>query len=88
MKFKALIDGVHFDPKKGLVKIQLIANCVSLDELTTLSPKDESIFVTLDSEQTKLDYRPKPGDAITLTEEKGVKLKEVAERLRKGGLEI
>jgi hypothetical protein len=41
MKFKALIDGVHFDAKKGSVKIVLVgASHVSLDELTTLSPKD------------------------------------------------
>jgi hypothetical protein len=41
MKFEALIDGVHFDAKKGSVKIVLVgASHVSLDELTTLSPKD------------------------------------------------
>jgi hypothetical protein len=49
MKFKALIDGVHFDAKKGSVKIVLVgASHVSLDELTTLSPKDDSI--TLDED--------------------------------------
>ena len=59
MKFKALIDGVHFDPKKGSVKIVLVgASHVSLDELTTLSPKDETIQVTLESEQTKIEVFP------------------------------
>lgn len=59
MKFKALIDGVHFDPKKGAVKIVLIgASYVSLDELTTLSPKDETILVTLEREQTKIEVFP------------------------------
>ena len=58
MKFEALIDGVHFDPKKGSVKIVLVgASHVSLDELTTLSPKDQTIRVTLESEQTKLEVR-------------------------------
>ena len=58
MKFKALIDGVHFDPKKGAVRIVLVgASHVSLDELTTLSPKDETIQVTFESEQTKLEER-------------------------------
>lgn len=87
--FHALIDGVHFDPKKGSVKIQLIgASHVSLDELTTLSPKDESIQVTLESEQTKLDVSPlelELRDPITINEEAAVKLKEAAERLREGG---
>lgn len=56
MKFKALINGVHYDPKKGSVKIVLVgASHVSPDELTTLSPNDETIRVTLESEQTKLD---------------------------------
>ena len=53
--FKALIDGVHFDPKKGTVKIQLIAaSHVSIDKLTTLGPRDESVQVTLESAQTKI----------------------------------
>lgn len=59
LTFKAIIDGVHIDPKKGTVKIQLVAtSSVSLDKLTTLSPKDESIHVTLESEQTKIDVFP------------------------------
>jgi hypothetical protein len=70
MKFKALIDGVHFDPKKGTVKIVLVgASHVSLDELTTLSPKDETIQVTLESEQTTFKVTPQSfeeGDSITL----------------------
>ncbi len=88
MKFKAFIDGVHFDPKKGTVKISLVATShdVSLDELTTLSPKDESIHVTLESEQTKLKYEPKPGNAITIDEETAGKLKEAADRLEEGNL--
>lgn len=84
MKFEAIIDGVHFDPKKGLVKIQLIANRVSLDELTTLSPKDESISVTLESDQTKIGvFTP---NAI-INEEAAENLKKAAERLREGSEE-
>ena len=53
--FKALIDGVHFDPKKGAVKIQLIATSyVSMDKLTSLGPADESVRITLESAQTKI----------------------------------
>ena len=79
MKFKALIDGVHYDPKKGLVKIQFIANRVSLDELTTLSSKDESIHVTLESEQTKIGvFTP---NAI-IDEEAAERLQEAADQLR------
>lgn len=60
LTFRALIDGVHYDPKKGLVKIQLIANHVSLDKLTSLGPQDESIQVTLESLQTIIgDSTPK-----------------------------
>lgn len=88
MKFQALIDGVHYDPKKGLVKIQLIANRVSLDELTTLGPDNESIQVTFESEQTKLDVSPLEPGPITLEgEEAAVKLKEAAERLREGNVD-
>jgi beta-lactam-binding protein with PASTA domain len=55
MKFQAVIDGVQFDPKKGEVKLVLIgASHVSLDELTTLSPKGETIQVTLESEQPRI----------------------------------
>ena len=54
--FKALIDGVHFDPKKGTVKIQLVVSShVSIDKLTTLGPGDETVRVTLDSPQTKIE---------------------------------
>ena len=88
MKFKALIDGVRFDPKKGSVKISLIATShASLDELTTLSPKDESIQVTFESEQTKIEVfplAPNVGDPITLSEEAAANLKKAAERLREG----
>ena len=47
---------------------------VSLDELTTLSPKDESIHVTLESEQTKIGIFT-PNAIID---------EEAAERLREG----
>lgn len=56
LTFKAVIGGVHFDPKKGIAKIQLEATSyVSLDALTTLQPQDESIRVTLESEQTTIE---------------------------------
>jgi len=101
MKFEALIDSVHFDKKKGAVKIVLVgASHVSLDELTTLSPKDETIQVTLESEQTRIEVFPlrpngvaiEPGSReerelgapITLGEEEAVKLKEAADQLRAG----
>lgn len=88
MRFQAIIDGIHFDPKKGSVKIVLIgASHVSLDELTTIGPKDKSIWVTLESEQTRFDYEPKPGGTIALSEEQGLKLKEVAERLGEGDVD-
>jgi hypothetical protein len=92
MKFKALIDGVHFDPKKGAVKIVLIgASHVSLDELTTLSPKDETVQVTLESEQTKIEVisnhgtieiEESAGLQIRIDEEAAERLKDAAERLR------
>ena len=88
--FKALIDGVHFDPKKGTVKIVLVgASHVSLDELTTLSSKDETIQVTLESEQTKIGvFTPNSKDSITREcEEAAAKLKEAAERLREGNVD-
>jgi hypothetical protein len=84
MKFNALIDDIHFNPKKGTVKIVLVgASHVSLDELTTLSPKEETVQVTLESEQTRLEYGSIPGDAIMLAEAETAKLKEAAGRLRK-----
>ena len=53
--FKALIDAVHVDPKKGVVKIQLIAGeAVSIDSLMALGPTDENIKVTLENAQTKI----------------------------------
>jgi predicted aconitase len=100
MKFKALIDGVHFDPKKGTVKIVLIgASHVSLDELTTIAPKDESILVTLESEQTKIEVFSllEPGSLeerdvglpIRLEgEEAAERLKDAAERLREGDVDV
>ena len=84
MKFEALVDGIRVDPKKGSVKIALIVDShVSLDELTSLSTKDETIHVTLESEQTKIEvFPPSPnvGDLITLEdEEAAAELKEAAE---------
>jgi hypothetical protein len=77
MKFKALIDSIHYDPKKGAVKIVLIgASHVSLDELTTLSPKEEIIQDTFESAQTKIDVYPLvPEDATTLDTETAEKLR-------------
>jgi hypothetical protein len=91
MKFKALNDSDHIDPKKGSVKITLVAaSHVSLDELTTLSPKDETVQVTLESEQNKIDvYPPVPpeGDSATqdvmgIDEEGAEWLKKKADGLR------
>lgn len=57
--FDALISGVSFDFKKGLVKIQLVATSfVSLDKLVNIGPKDESIEVTLMSPQTEFSVFP------------------------------
>ena len=86
LTFKALIDGIHFDPKKGALKIQLIATSyVNMDKLITLGPSDESLNITLESAQTKIS--PDAGDQIdlnpkaSLTCEKGVeRLKEAAEK--------
>lgn len=85
MKFEAIIDDIHFNPKKGAVKIVLIATShVSLDDLTTLSPKDESVQVTLESEQTKIGvFTP---NAI-IDEEAAERLKEASERLKAGAEE-
>lgn len=67
LTFKALIDGVHFDPKKGAVKISLIATShVSMDKLTSLGPADESVRIILESAQTKITD---VGDAIALSPE-------------------
>jgi hypothetical protein len=91
LTFKAVIGGVHFDPKKGTVKIQLEATSyVSLDELTTLGPQDESIRITLESEQTRIDehpHAPTEGDpatpdAVGIDEEGAERLKKAAEELR------
>ena len=87
MRFHALIDSIHYDLKKGAVKIALIATShTSLDELTTLSPSDEPVQVTLESEQTKISVFSSV-DPITIDEEAAVKLKEAAERLRAGAEE-
>jgi hypothetical protein len=78
--FKALINDIHYDPKKGTLKIQLIAaNYVSLDKLATLGPQDENVQVTLESAQTRLDDER---DHIVLGEESIAKLKAAAEELR------
>lgn len=93
LRFKAVICGVHFDPKKGTVKIQLEATSyVSLDELTSLGPREEkeSIQITLESEQSKIDAfplvptegDPATSDAVGIDEEGAEWLKKAAERLR------
>lgn len=60
--FNALIGSVHYDLKKGAVKINLIAaSHVSMDRLTSLGPSDESIQVTLESAQTEIEvFEPTP----------------------------
>jgi hypothetical protein len=75
--FDALINDIHYDPKKGTLKIQLIAaNYVSLDKLATLGPKDETVKVTLESAQTCLaDER----DPVGISEEKAEALKAAEE---------
>lgn len=89
MKFEAIIDDIHFNPKKGSVKISLVvASHVSLDELTTLSPSDEPVQVTLESEQAMIGvFTLSPKDPITLDEEAAERLKDAAERLREGAEE-
>jgi len=66
ISFKAILDGVHFDPKKGKVKVQLVgASHISLDSLSTLSQNDEPIRVTLESEQTKIGvFTPNPSEDV------------------------
>jgi hypothetical protein len=94
LTFKAVIGAVHFDPKKGIVKIQLEATSyVSLDELTSLGPQDESIRITLESEQTRIDEHPlaptegEPAttDAAGLDEEGAEWLKKAADKLEEPG---
>lgn len=73
LTFKALIDSVHFDPKKGSVKIQLIgASHISLDKLTTLAPKDDPVSVTLESDQTKIGVFT-PNSAEEMAEQRSEK---------------
>ena len=93
LTFKALIDGVHFDPKKGALKIQLIATShVSMDELTSLGPADESVKITLEGAQTNINVFPLVPEAeedkielnqkVTLEGGKSEKwLKEAAEKI-------
>lgn len=79
LTFKAVISGVHFDPKKGILKIQLEATSyVSMDKLTSLGPQDESIRITLESEQTKIIGVE---DTITLGEKGAKRLDEAARKL-------
>jgi len=82
LTFKALIDAVHFDPKKGVVKIQLVATSyVSMDKLTTLGPSDESIKVILESAQTKIASFPLVPEAEAALEEGGKWVKKAADVL-------
>jgi len=81
LTFKARIDGLHFDPKKGVLKIQLTAvTHVSLDKITTLGPSDEVIQFTLESEQTKIDVLP-----LGATEPKDTEEEEEEEEEEVGG---
>jgi hypothetical protein len=88
LTFKAVIGGVHVDPKKGIVKIQLEATSyVSLDELTTLGPQDESVKITLESEQTKIEEvlpgADGPVDGVLVIDDEGTEwLDKVAGELR------
>lgn len=90
LTFKALIGAVHIDPKKGTVKIQLEATSyVSLDELTTLGPREESIRITLESEQTRIEVHPlvpteggiATSEAMGIDEEGAEWLKKAADKL-------
>jgi len=82
LMFKALIDGVHFDPKKGAVKIQLIAaSHVSMDKLTSLGPADESVKITLESAQTKIIQAISPEVNVPLKEGGEEWLKKAADEL-------
>ena len=87
MTFKALIDSVHFDPKKGVIKITLIApSRMSMDQLITLAPSDETIQVRLESEQTKLDELPLTPDvqaSQTVDEDSLERVKDAEMELRK-----
>jgi hypothetical protein len=94
LTFKAVIGAVHFDPKKGIVKIQLEATSyVSLDALTSLGPRDESVRITLESEQTRIDAPqlaptegvPAAPDAVGLDEEGAEWLKKAADGLEESG---
>lgn len=96
LTFKAVIGGVHFDPKKGSVKIQLEATSyVSLDDLTTLGPRDESVRITIESPQSRLAVEafplvPKIGDPATpdvakLDEDSVKWLERAADELREPG---
>lgn len=78
--FKALINDIHYDPKKGTLKIQFLAdNYVSLDKLATLGPHDENVQVTLESAQTRLGDVEDPN----VIDEKGAAwLEEAARKLR------
>ena len=76
------------------MKIQLEATSyVSLDELTTLGPQDESIRITLESEQTRIDVFPLvptegasvAPDAIGIDEEGEERLKKAADKLEEPG---
>jgi len=83
LTFNALIDGVHFDPKKGAVKIQLIAaSHVSMDKLTSLGPADESVRITLESAQTKITQALSPEVNVSLKEGGEEWLKKAADELR------
>jgi len=78
--FKALISSIHIEPVKGTQKIQLIpTSYISVDKLSSLGPRDESIRVTLESVQIKITD---VGEPITIGEEAAEKLKDAAECLK------
>ena len=83
LTFNALIGPVNFDPKKGAMKITLIAaSHVSMDKLTSLGPADESVKITLESAQTKITGSPLVPGAEVVLEGGEEWLKKAAEELR------
>ena len=83
LTFNALIGPVNFDPKKGAMKITLIAaSHVSMDKLTSLGPADESVKITLESAQTKITVFPLVPGAEVAIEGGEELLKKAADELR------
>ena len=77
--FLGTIDSIGV--KKGNIKLQISATTISsLDRLAKIALPEDSIKITLESMQTKLDV----GDPITLKGEAAEKLKDAAERSKNG----